>query len=181
MTPTPLEGVYLIDIEKKGDERGFFARAFCTEEFREAGLETTYVQANDSLSIEQGTLRGMHYQLPPFAETKLVKCISGSVYDVVVDLRKDSPSFKKWTGAVLTAENRTMMYVPEGCAHGFLTLEPNSEVFYLVSALYSPEYEKGVRWNDPTFNIAWPEEPKAISKRDSSHPDFNPSYHLGNR
>lgn len=181
MKTTPLKGVYLIDLEKRGDERGFFARAFCTEEFWKHGLETTFVQANDSLSLEQGTLRGMHYQLPPFAETKLVRCISGSLYDVVLDLREESPTFGQSFGATLTAENRTMMYVPRGCAHGFLTLEPHTEVFYMVSNLYSPDYERGVRWNDPKFNIPWPTMPRVVSDRDNSHPDFNPIHHLGGK
>nr|WP_248845260.1 dTDP-4-dehydrorhamnose 3,5-epimerase [Waddlia chondrophila] len=172
MTPAPLEGVFLINLEKREDERGFFARTFCSEEFREKGLETAFVQANDSFSIEQGTLRGMHYQLPPFAETKLVRCIKGSLYDAVLDLREDSPTFGQSFGTILSADNRTMMYVPRGFAHGFLTLEPYTEVYYLVSAPYSPKFERGIRWNDPRFNISWPEPPRVISERDNSHPDF---------
>lgn len=172
MTPAPLEGVFLINLEKREDERGFFARTFCSEEFREKGLETAFVQANDSFSIEQGTLRGMHYQLPPFAEAKLVRCIKGSLYDAVLDLREDSPTFGQSFGTILSADNRTMMYVPRGFAHGFLTLEPYTEVYYLVSAPYSPKFERGIRWNDPRFNISWPEPPRVISERDNSHPDF---------
>lgn len=171
-TPTPLKGVYLIDLEKRGDERGFFARTFCSQEFEKFGLESTFVQANDSLSVEKGTLRGMHYQLPPYAEAKLVRCIRGSLHDVVLDLRENSPTFGQSFGHLLTAENRTMMYVPPGCAHGFLTMEPNSEVLYLVSNPYAPDYERGVRWDDPAFNIDWPDTPSVISERDRSHPDF---------
>ena len=178
ISPTPLNGAYLIDLEKQEDQRGFFARAFCSDEFQKSGLHSTFVQANDSLSVEKGTLRGMHYQLSPFAETKLVRCIRGSLYDVILDLRNDSPTFGHSFGAVLSSENRTMMYVPQGFAHGFLTLEPNTEVFYFVSTPYAPKYERGIRWNDPKFSISWPEVPTVVSERDSSHPDFNHDYHL---
>lgn len=172
MTPTPLNGTYLIDLEKRGDERGFFARTFCSKEFEKYGLESTFVQTNDSLSVEKGTLRGMHYQLPPYEETKLVRCIQGSLYDVVLDLRKDSPTFGQSFGHLLTSENRTMMYVPKGCAHGFLTMEPNTEVLYFVSTPYAPEHERGIRWNDPAFHINWPDTPSVLSERDRIHPNF---------
>ncbi len=178
MNPTPLMGAYLIDLEKNEDERGFFARTFCANEFEKWGLVSHFVQANSSLSRQKGTLRGMHYQLSPFAEAKIVKCIKGSLYDVILDLREGSPSFGYSFGAALSAENRTMMYVPEGVAHGFLTLEPDTEIFYFVSSLYSPEYERGVRWNDPQFAIAWPETPQVISERDQTHPDFHVDTHL---
>lgn len=172
-TPTPLEGAFLIDLDKRGDERGFFARMFCMEEFATNGLETSFVQANNSSSVKAGTLRGLHYQLEPMAEVKLVRCVRGSFYDVILDLRLGSATFGKSFGAVLSAENRTMMYVPKGFAHGFLTLENDSEVLYLVSQFYSKDLERGIRWNDPFFNIAWPDVPKVISERDNSHPDFH--------
>lgn len=176
--PTPLEGAFLIDLEKNGDERGFFARLFCAKEFAQHGLDPHVIQANNSLSKEKGTLRGMHYQLEPFAETKLVRCIQGSFYDVIIDLRPNSKTFGKWFGETLSQENRRMMFVPKGFAHGFLTLEPNSEVLYFVSNTYSKEHERGIRWNDPHFNIAWPEKPLSLSDKDQKHPNFNPTYHL---
>lgn len=175
---TPLPGAYTIDLEKRGDDRGFFARFFCVNEFKQHELETNFVQINNSLSANKGTLRGMHYQLAPNAETKVVRCIRGSLYDVILDLRPQSPTFGKWFGAELTAENRRMMYVPEGFAHGFLTLEDDTEALYLVSAMYAPERERGVRWNDPKFNIEWPMQPVIVSEKDQNHPDFDPEYHL---
>jgi len=175
---TPLKGAYLIDLEKKGDERGFFARFFCTEEFKRHGLEDRFVQANNSHSALKGTLRGLHYQLNPMEETKLVRCVRGSFYDVIVDLRPHSPTFLQSFGHTLSADNRTMMYVPKGFAHGFLTLEEDSEVLYLVSQVYSKERERGLRWDDPSLQIAWPEKPRIVSERDQSHPDFKPDYHL---
>lgn len=171
---TSLQDAYLIDLNKISDQRGFFARLFCKKEFASHGLETSIVQANNSFSSETGTLRGLHYQLPPKEESKLVRCISGSFYDVIVDLRPNSPTFKSSFGAILSAQNRLMMYVPKGFAHGFLTLEPNSEILYLVSEFYSQELERGIRWNDPSFNIQWPITPKVISERDRNHPLFNP-------
>lgn len=176
---TSLKGAYTIDLEKRSDERGFFARLFCTEEFAKYGLEHTFIQANNSLSKEKGTLRGMHYQLSPQAEAKLVRCIKGSLYDVIIDLRFKSNTFGQWFGAILSSDNRRMMYVPKGFAHGFLTLEPDSEVLYLVSAPYSKQLERGIRWNDEHFKIKWPSTPTIISERDNSHPDFDPAYHLG--
>lgn len=175
---TPVEGVFLIDLEKRGDERGFFARLFCTEEFLQHGLEPCFVQANNSLSRDKGTLRGLHYQLAPKAESKVVRCVKGSFYDVVLDLRPESKTFGHSFCAVLSEENRQMMYVPKGCAHGFLTLEPNSEVIYLVSTPYCKELERCVRWDDPYFKIQWPAEPIVISERDRTQHDFNASYHL---
>lgn len=169
---TPLPGSYVIELEKRGDERGFFARLFCVKEFADKGLESTFVQVNNSFSKDKGTLRGLHYQLPPCAETKIVRCIQGSFFDVILDLRENSPTFGKSFGAILSKENRHMMYVPKGFAHGFLTLEPNSEVLYLVSEPYSKELERGIRWNDPHFKIEWPEYPTVISERDQHHPDF---------
>lgn len=177
-SPLPLEGAYLIDLDLKQDERGFFARCFCSEELGRQGLETVFVQINNSLSNAKGTLRGMHYQLPPKEETKLVRCVRGSVYDVILDLRPSSTTFGRSFGALLSEGNRTMMYVPKGFAHGFLSLEPNAELIYLVSTPYCRELERGVRWDDPAFAIAWPEEPLVLSERDRSHPEFDPTYHL---
>lgn len=175
---TPLKGAYVIELEKKGDERGFFARFFCERAFRAANLINQFVQINNSLSAEKGTLRGMHYQVAPHAETKIVRCIKGALFDVILDLRQDSPTFGKSFGVEITADNRKMMYVPEGFAHGFLTLEDDTEAFYLVSAFYTPEAERGVRWDDPKFNIQWPEKPKIISDKDQNHPLFDPEFHL---
>ncbi|MFH1111378.1 MAG: dTDP-4-dehydrorhamnose 3,5-epimerase [Planctomycetota bacterium] len=171
-TEAPLKGVYLIDLEKRGDERGFFARVFCTNEFREHGLCTQFVQVNNSLSAEKGTLRGMHYQRAPKAETKLVRCIRGALWDVVLDLRDGSSTFGRWFGAELSAENRRMMYVPKGFAHGFVTLTDDAEVLYLVDEFYAPERECVVRWDDPAFKIEWPLVPMVISEKDRNHPEF---------
>ena len=175
---TPIEGVYLIDLEKRGDERGFFARTFCVQEFRQTGLVTQFVQVNNSLTGAKGTLRGMHYQLPPMAETKIVRCIRGALWDVVLDLRPASPTFGKWFGEELSADNRRMMYVPKGFAHGFITLTEDTEAFYFVDEYYGPDHERGVRWDDPRFNIQWPVTPTVVSDKDKNHPDFDPAYHL---
>lgn len=175
---TPIKGAYVIGLEKHGDERGFFARAFCTKEFEAQGLATKFVQINNSLSAGRGTLRGMHYQLSPASEVKVVRCIRGALYDVILDLREDSPTFGQSFGAELTGENREMMYVPKGCAHGFITLSEDVEAFYLVDEFYAPDYERGIRWNDPKFNIQWPIEPVTISDKDSGHGDFDRDYHL---
>lgn len=177
-TETPLAGAYLIDLEKRGDDRGFFARAFCEKEFSAHGLVKNFVQVNNSLSATKGTLRGMHYQLAPRAETKLVRCIRGGLHDLILDLRKGSPTFGKSFGADLTAENRRMMYVPKGFAHGFITIEPNTEAFYFVDEFYAPEQERGVRWNDPKFKIGWPIDPVVLSDKDKSQRDFDPDWHL---
>ena len=175
---TPLQGAYLVELDPRGDERGFFARLFCSEEFISHGLEGSFVQVNTSLSREQGTLRGLHYQLAPAAETKLVRCMRGAVYDVLLDLRPGSSSFGGWFAETLTAENRTMTYVPRGFAHGFLSLEPDTEVIYFVSHPYSPVHERGIRWDDPRFAIEWPIDPRVISAKDRAYPDFNPAWHL---
>lgn len=174
-----LQGAYLIDLEKHGDERGFFARIFCEEEFRKHRLVTKFVQVNNSLSAIRGTLRGLHYQLAPRAETKLVRCIRGALYDVILDLRAGSRTFGKSFGAELTADNRRMMYVPKEFAHGFITLVDDTEAFYFTDEVYAPELERGVRWNDPRFGIEWPMEPVVLSERDRNHPDFDPAHHLG--
>jgi dTDP-4-dehydrorhamnose 3,5-epimerase len=178
-TETPIHGAYLIDLEKRGDDRGFFARAFCENEFGAHGLVTRFVQVNNSLSAQRGTLRGMHYQLGPKAETKLVRCIRGALWDVVLDLRPDSPTFGRSFGAVLTAENRRMMYVPKGFAHGFITMADDTEAFYFVDEFYAPDRERGVRFDDPKFAIEWPIAPVVISDKDRSHRDFDPAWHLG--
>lgn len=177
-TPTPLNGAYLIDLEKKEDERGFFARSFCVNEFENQQLEHNIVQINNSLSVTKGTLRGMHYQLAPKAETKIVRCITGSLYDVIIDLRKESPTFGKWFGHELSAQNRTMLYVPKGFAHGFITLTDNTEALYLVTEFYAASQERGIRYNDPYFDIRWPITPVVVSEKDQHHPDFNEAYHL---
>ena len=177
-TETPLPGAYVIELEKKGDDRGFFARAFCEKEFAAHKLSSRFVQVNNSLSAQVGTLLGMHYQTSPRGETKLVRCIKGGLYDVILDLRKASPTFGKSFGAELTAENRRMMYVPKGFAHGFITIQPDTEAFYFVDEFYAPEHERGVRWNDPAFNIAWPAQPVVLSDKDKNHRDFDPDWHL---
>lgn len=170
--PLEIEGAYLIDLDRIGDSRGFFARLFCSKEFAEQGLTQQFVQVNNSLSADAFTLRGMHYQLAPHSECKLLRCIRGRLYDVILDLRQDSPTFGKHFGMELDGDQRQMILVPEGCAHGFLTLEANTEVMYFVSAAYAPEYERGVRWNDPKFSIAWPAEPQVLSDKDRKYPDF---------
>lgn len=175
---TTLDGANLVELEKRSDDRGFFARLFCEREFAAAGLACRFVQANDALSAKKGTLRGMHYQLGEGAEIKLVRCIRGAIWDVILDLRPQSSSFGKWFAAELTAENRLMMYVPQGFAHGLITLTDESEVIYLVSNYYAPELERGVRWNDSRFAIAWPIAPTEISTKDASWPDFDPEWHL---
>jgi dTDP-4-dehydrorhamnose 3,5-epimerase len=180
-TKTPLEGAWLVELEKRGDDRGFFARAFCAREFEAHGLATAFVQINDSLTAKKGTLRGMHYQLAPKAETKLVRCVRGALWDVILDLRPGSATFGRSFGAELTAENRRMMYVPKGFAHGFVTLADDTEAFYLVDECYAPEAERGVRWDDPRFRIEWPVAPVVLSDKDRAHRDFDPEYHLGAR
>jgi dTDP-4-dehydrorhamnose 3,5-epimerase len=175
--PTPLQDARLIELEKHGDERGFFARLFCEKEFAAVGVAAHFVQINNSLSAKKGTLRGLHYQLAPAAEVKVVRCVRGALFDAIVDIRPDSPSFGQWFGAELNAENRLMMYVPRGFAHAILTLADDTEALYLVSDFYSPKNERGLRWNDPRFNIAWPIAPSEISAKDAAWPDFDPQFH----
>ena len=177
-TETPIPGAFLIDLEKRGDDRGFFARALCEKEFAAHQLVTHFVQVNNSLSAQKGTLRGMHYQLTPKAETKLVRCIRGALYDLILDLRPGSSTFGQSFGAELSAENRRMMYVPKGFAHGFITLTDDTEAFYFVDEFYAPECERGVRWNDPKFHLSWPIAPAVISDKDANQRDFDPTWHL---
>jgi dTDP-4-dehydrorhamnose 3,5-epimerase len=169
---TKLTGVYEIHLEPKADERGFFARSWCQQEFEQQGLNSNLVQCNISFNPWKNTLRGMHYQKPPYAEAKLVRCIQGAIYDVVVDLRTQSPTFKNWIGVTLTSANRNMIYIPEGCAHGFLTLEDESEVFYQMSEFYHAASALGARWDDAAFQVIWPAKPQLISERDRTFPDF---------
>lgn len=169
---TKLKGVFEIDLNAKCDQRGFFARSWCRTEFAERGLNPALAQCNISFNKRQGTLRGMHYQEAPYAEAKLVRCIRGAIYDVALDLRPSSPTFQNWVASVLTAENRRALYIPEGCAHGFQTLEDNTELFYQMSEFYKEGLERGVRWDDPAFGIEWPLEVQVISERDQTYPAF---------
>ena len=171
---TKLEGAYLIELEKHGDERGYFGRTFCKREFEEIGLNTDWVQCNTSFNQLKGTLRGMHYQEAPFEEIKLVRCTRGSIFDVIIDLRPKSPTFSRYAANTLTVEDGNMHYIPKGFAHGFITLEDETEVFYQMSEYYSPEHGRGVRWNDPAFGIQWPVEVSMISDKDQSFLDFIP-------
>jgi dTDP-4-dehydrorhamnose 3,5-epimerase len=169
---TALAGAFLIEPERKADERGFFARTFCREEFAEHGLETELAQCNISFNARRGTLRGMHYQAAPHAEAKLVRCTMGAMHDVIIDLREDSPTYTRWTAVSLTAENRNMLYIPKGCAHGFQALVDATEVFYQMSERYHPECARGVRWDDPTFGVTWPIGEPIMSERDRGYPRF---------
>jgi dTDP-4-dehydrorhamnose 3,5-epimerase len=171
---TTLPGVMVVELDAHEDSRGFFARAFCEQEFARAGVALRPRQINLSHNPTAFTLRGMHHQAPPHAEIKLVQCVRGRVYDVAVDLRPDSPRYRGWFGIELAPELRRMLLVPEGCAHGYLTLGNESDVLYLVGEPYAPEAQLGVRWDDPAFNIAWPAEPRLMSPRDRSFPDFAP-------
>jgi dTDP-4-dehydrorhamnose 3,5-epimerase len=175
-TELPIPGAFVIDLERRDDARGFFARAWCANEFEAHGLNARLVQVNLSFNERAGTLRGMHFQRPPHEEAKCVRCTRGAIYDVVLDLRQDSPSYKRWSSVELSADNRRMLYVPEGCAHGYQTLAPETETIYQVSEFYAPESEAGVRWDDPAFAIEWPETPERIlSEKDASWPDFEQS------
>ena len=171
-TETKIKGVYIIEPELLTDERGFFARSFCKEEFQKHGLDTDIVQCNISYNKKKGTLRGMHYQVPPFEEAKIVSCTKGSIYDVVVDLRRDSPTYRYWHAEKLSADSYRMLCIPKGCAHGFLTLEDNCIVYYQMGALYHSECARGIRWNDPAIGIEWPVPAGIISKQDQSYVDF---------
>lgn len=171
-TATKLPGVFLIEPEPRRDDRGHFARVWCAREFAERGLETRTAQANSAFSPRRGALRGLHYQLPPHAEVKLIRCTRGAVYDVIVDLRPDSPTHGQWISAQLTAENGCMLYAPEGCAHGYQTIVDNSELWYQASEFYAPADARGVRFDDPAFKISWPLPITAMSAADRSWPDY---------
>ena len=171
-TETKLKGAFEIEIKKLEDERGFFGRSWCANEMKEHGLKANICQANTSLSKFKGTLRGMHYQLDPYQETKLIRCTHGRIYDVIIDLRPDSPTFKEWFGVELSRDNYKMLYVPEDFAHGFITLEDDVEVTYLVTQFYTPGAEAGIRWNDPGFNIEWPIKPEVFSEKDLNHKNY---------
>jgi dTDP-4-dehydrorhamnose 3,5-epimerase len=167
-------GAYTVEPELVEDERGFFARIAGAHDFAEHGLEASVAETSISYNRRRWTLRGLHYQLPPHEETKLIRCTRGAVYDVIVDLRRDSPTFLGWEAVELSAENRLGLYVPRGCAHGYLTLEDESELLYQISEPYAPGYAAGVRWDDPLFEIQWPATPRVVSVRDASYPDFVP-------
>jgi dTDP-4-dehydrorhamnose 3,5-epimerase len=173
-TETALSGAFVIDPETQEDARGLFARTWCQRELEARGLDTRMAQCSTSFNKRKGTLRGLHYQVAPAAETKIVRCTRGSLYDVVVDLRPSSPTFLGHVGIVLTADNRRMVYVPSGCAHGFQTLEDDTEIFYQISEFWAPEHARGVRWDDPLFEIAWPHDQRTIIERDRNYPDFRP-------
>ncbi len=168
--PTPLAGVYLIHPDPRTDERGSFARAFCAREFAAAGLETNYVQTSIGGNALAGTVRGMHFQRPPHTEVKLVRCIKGAIHDVIVDMRKTSPTYLRWFGTDLTEDNGLTLYVPEGFAHGYQTLSDGATVFYMTSAFYAPEAEDGLRHDDPRLAIEWPLPVATLSPRDARHP-----------
>ena len=171
-TKTPLSGAFIVELDRLADDRGFFARSFCRREFERAGLNPDVLQCNVSRNNESGTLRGMHYQVSPLEEAKLVRVTSGTIYDVIIDLRPKSDTFTRWFGLELSESNHTALYVPEEFAHGFLTLTDNTEVYYQMSNYYSPEHARGVRYNDPAFGIIWPAPVKVISPKDQSLPDF---------
>lgn len=170
--PSSIPGVFVTRPRHFEDARGSFTRAWAKELFEEYGLNTGVVQCSSSFNKKKGTLRGMHYQITPFQESKFVRCVRGSIYDVALDLRPNSPTFKQWFGIELSAENGFGLYIPEGCAHGFLTLEDETEVFYMITAPYTPEAARGVRYNDPAFGIEWPEDVVVIKARDAEYEDF---------
>jgi len=170
---TNLEGAFIVEIQRLEDGRGFFARSFCQREFQEHGLNPNLAQCNISFNKVKGTLRGMHFQVAPHEEAKLVRCTQGAIHDVIIDLRPDSPNYMHHFAIDLTAEAHNALYVPEGFAHGFLTLAPETCVFYQMSEFYAPGYARGFRWNDPAFNLKWPVEIEMISERDANYPDFS--------
>jgi dTDP-4-dehydrorhamnose 3,5-epimerase len=171
-TKSKVDGAFIIELEKFEDERGFVAYAWSEKEFLEQGISTKFLEMIMSYNTRKGTLRGMHFQNKPFAQAKLVRCTNGAIYDVAIDLRPGSRTYKKWDAIELTARNRRMFYIPEGCAHGFQTLEDETEVLYQISTVYSPDNASGVRWNDPAFGIEWPEDERTIIGRDRDYPDF---------
>ena len=169
---TKLKGAFVIELDRKEDARGFFARTFARKEFEQRGLNPDCVQSNISYNKIKGTFRGMHYQVSPYAEVKLIRCSRGCLYDVIIDLRSDSPTFKQWFGIELSERNFKMLYIPEGFAHGFISLEDETDICYQVSKPYAPGYDRGVRYNDPAFGIQWPAEIKVITDKDKTWPDF---------
>ena len=171
---TALNGAFVIEPERKEDERGFFARTWCAEEFALHGLNARLVQCSLSYNKKKGTLRGMHYQVKPFEETKLVRCTRGAIFDVIIDLRPGSATYTKYVAVSLSESNRHMLYIPEGMAHGFQTMEDNTEVFYQMSQVFHPESARGVRWDDSSFAIQWPPAERIISQRDQQYPQFVP-------
>ncbi|MCM3871759.1 MAG: dTDP-4-dehydrorhamnose 3,5-epimerase [Pyrinomonadaceae bacterium] len=170
-----LKGALVVELERREDVRGFFALSWSQTEFERLGLNSRLLECNISFNSKKGTLRGMHFQVAPYAQAKLVRCTSGSIYDVIIDLREDSPTFKQWSAVELTAENHRALYIPEGFAHGFQTLEDRTEILYQMSEIYAPEYARGIRWNDPLFSIEWPPDERIIVARDSSYGDWKPS------
>lgn len=171
---TKLSGAFIISVEKRADERGFFGRAWCLHELEEHGISMKFVQANVSFNHRKETLRGLHYQTDPYQEAKFMRCTRGAIYDVIVDLRPQSPTYKQWIGVKLTEDNYQMLYVPEGFAHGYQTLENNTEVYYPTTQFYSPVAERGLRWNDPAIGIIWPQTDNLIiSDKDNSWPDYS--------
>lgn len=168
-----MQGAYVIDVDRIGDSRGYFGRLWCENELREQGLVSCIRQSNVGFSPQAGTLRGLHYQKPPHQEVKIVRCTRGRVFDVVVDLRPDSPTFKGWYGLELNPDNGSMLYVPEGCATGYLTLENDSEIYYNTSAIYAPDAATGIRYDDPAFGIKWPGDINVLSDSDKGWPDFS--------
>jgi len=170
---TKLKGAFLIEIKKIEDDRGFFGRAWCQKEFEDAGINPNIYQINTSLTYRKGTIRGMHYQIDPHQEGKLIRCTRGRIFDVMIDLRPESPTFMQWLGHELSEDNYRMVFVPENFAHGFVTLEDHCEVYYPVTEFYTPGSERGIRYDDPAFDIAWPVEIEVVSDKDMNHPDFN--------
>jgi dTDP-4-dehydrorhamnose 3,5-epimerase len=171
-TKTKLSGAHIIEIEKCSDERGFFARTWDSKIFKKKGLNPNLVQCNISFNKEKGTVRGMHFQKSPYEEDKIIRCTKGKIYDIIIDLRKNSPTFTKWEGFELSEENYKMLYIPKGFAHGFQTIEKNSEIFYQMSEYFMPEYASGIIWNDPLLKIVWPLPISTISKKDLSYSNF---------
>ena len=169
---TNLDGAYFIDIEKKEDQRGFFARILDKKEFSKKGLDSEFVQSSISINKKKGTFRGMHYQTKPFEESKIIRCTKGKIFDIIIDLRVNSKTFKKWISVELSEDNYKMLYIPKGFAHGFQTLEDNTEIFYQISQYYMSEFSKGVKWNEPEFNIKLPLDVSVISQRDLSYSPF---------
>lgn len=172
INPTKIEGVFIIEPEPREDSRGYFARVFAKEELKKAGIDFSIVHINRSLSKEKGTIRGVHYQKAPKSEDKIIQCLAGKIFDVALDIRPDSKTFGQWVSEVLTPDNKKMLLLPKGCAHGFQTLEENTVVEYFVTEYYAPEFEEGIRYNDPRFGIVWPIKEAVLSEKDANWPDF---------